>query len=99
MATKLDPLFQSIIFADNDRSIPSIVLTPKEYATVRASLLRKYKQWVNTCAASGDTSWQGKYIKASHDLTTYLATFELRPKEAEPTWHGKIAQFQSKELV
>ena len=77
---KLETLFTAILFADTERSVPAMTLTEKEFASVRASLSRKYSKWARDWAEAGDMTWASRYIKCSFDKSKHLATFRMADK-------------------
>ena len=60
----------------------SLMLDQATYSSLRASLLRKFKQQRELCEGVGLEHFSGMYIACEYDNETMTATFALKHKSA-----------------
>ena len=53
----------------------------RSYESLRVSLVRKYSQFAEQCSMAGMAEYDDRYIAATWDDATCVATFELKNKE------------------
>lgn len=57
-----------------------LTMAANEYATLRVSLLRKYKTYRELCVDVGMDQYDDKFVMCSYDKDSLLATFKLEHK-------------------
>lgn len=54
-----------------------VCVTPKQYASLRASLLRKFKSNAEISESVGLQDYVGKYVRCSYNSKSYTASFVM----------------------
>ncbi len=70
-----------------------IEVNKKSYESLRVSLLRKYKAYVDQCQSVGLPAYDDKYLSCQFDGANGMATFQLRWREESKRVRGSYRIF------
>lgn len=75
----LNEIFSTLLCGEQ----AEVCVTAKQYASLRVSVLRKFKSTADLSASVDLPDYVGKYVRCSYNSKTYTATFVIASTDAK----------------